>query len=189
MIFLCLCLVHLLHVVWNNFSGVFLFKIKWYQCFHTKQILIVRLVLSSSTCRRCHGACVYFRCQFQFMSRQWVSRDATRTRDTLHTRQRGGGGVKWIKYVIVGQHMLSVCATNHHPKKTPTLESYRCTLRFLLCLIPCVTTSTSVTLIICTWAQNFCTHISHSTLKLLRCGKCSVLVGGRFQRNFFSMRW
>ena len=103
--------------------------------------------------------------------------------ETHYIQGREGGGSNGLN-MWLWVNILFMFVQQTTTKKTLTLEYHRCTLSFLLCLIPCVATSMSVTLIICsTWAQNFHTHISHSTLKLLRFRKCSLLVGGRFQRN------
>ena len=158
MTFLFLCLVLIFYITWNNSSAAFLFKTQCYQWLHGRHVLIVILMISSSTYSRCHIVCGYLHYSFILMIRQKFSRGTTRTRDELHTRQRDMGS-KWMQSMILGLHILFFF-NQPPPKNTPTLDYHRCMLNFLLCLIPCVATSISVTLIIFTWAQNL--HINHS---------------------------
>ena len=78
---------------------------------------------------------------------------------------------------------------NQPPQKiTLPLDSYCFMLYFLLCLIPYVKTSISVTLMDFSWAQILNIHISYSTLKILRYRDCDVLVGRGFQSRLFRTR-
>ena len=52
--------------------------------------------------------------------------------------------------------------------------------QFFLCLIPCVTTSIIVIMMICTWEKHIHIHLSHRTLKYQYT---------RSLTRFFSMRW
>ena len=73
------------------------------------------------------------------------------------------------------------------PKNSPNLDSHHCAL-FFICLIPCMKTSISITLIICKLAQNLHINISHRNLKILSQRECFMLVVWGFQRKFFSAR-
>ena len=96
MVLFFLCLVHMIHVAWNNPSNNFLFKTQWYQWFHTRHILIGIFILSSIICSTCHRVCGYFYFCFLLMRTQRVSRGTTRTRDVLNKRQ-GETDFKWIQ--------------------------------------------------------------------------------------------
>ena len=110
-----MCLVLLIRVSWDNSSAVFLFKTQWYQCLHARHILIRILMLSTSTCRRCHRVWGYLHCQLQLMRKYWVSRNANSTRDIFHTIHRETY-LKFIQYVVMGYICFLSFATNPHQK-------------------------------------------------------------------------